>query len=56
MMERINGVVEPDVNVFNVAVPEKARLAIFERVCPLDAAQIEVKNCSKRANRRKQKQ
>ena len=58
MMDRIEGVAEPDVNVFNVALPEKARLDVFERFCPLDAAQAEVKiNTSKRrALNRKRKQ
>ena len=57
MMDRINGVAEPDVNVFNVALPEKARLAVFDRFCPLDAAQVELKNStsSKRALNRKRK-
>jgi len=37
MMDRINGVAEPDINVFNVAKPDKARLSVFNYFCPLDS-------------------
>ena len=36
MMDRINGVAEPDINVFNVAKPDKTRLGVFDHFVPLD--------------------
>ena len=36
MMDRINGVAEPDINVFNVAKPDKTRLSVFDHYVPLD--------------------
>ena len=36
MMDRINGVADPDINIFNVAKPDKPRLAVFSHFCPLD--------------------
>ena len=55
MMDRINGVAEPDVNVFNVAMPEKPRLSVFEYICPLEVAQTEVKTGSRKTAKRKRK-
>lgn len=55
MMDRINGVAEPDVNVFNVAKPDKARLSVFELICPLDVVQTEVKTSTKKHARRTRK-
>ena len=37
MMDRINGVAEPDINVFNVAKPDKTRLSVFDFFVPLDS-------------------
>lgn len=55
MMDRINGVAEPDVNVFNLAMSEKPRLSVFEYICPLEVAQTEVKTGSRKTAKRKRK-
>jgi len=34
MKSRIDQVANPDISTFNIALPKKGRLAIFESVCP----------------------
>lgn len=34
MKERIDSVAEPEIGTFNIAMPSKRRLAVFERICP----------------------
>ena len=34
MKSRIDQVANPDVSTFNIAMPKKGRLAIFESICP----------------------
>ena len=34
MKSRIDQVAEPDVSSFNIAMPSKGRLSIFESICP----------------------
>ena len=53
-MDRINGVAEPDINVFNVAKPDKTRLSVFDYFVPLDSTQPEP-NSVKKNTRRKRK-
>ena len=55
MMERINGVAEPDVNIFNVAKPDKPRLDVFELFCPIEVLQTEVKSSTKKHPKRNRK-
>ena len=55
MMDRINGVAEPDINVFNVAKPDKARLSVFSHFCPLDAAPPDGSGSARKNVRRKRK-
>ena len=43
MMERIDGVADPDVNIFNVAKPDRPRLPVFSQFCPLDSLETEKK-------------
>ena len=53
MMDRINGVADPDINIFNVAKPDKPRLAVFSHFCPLDTPLVD--SVPKRSNKRKGK-
>ena len=34
MKSRIDQVANPDVSTFNIAMPQKGRLSIFESICP----------------------
>ena len=52
-MDRINGVAEPDINVFNVAKPDKTRLSVFDHFVPLDSTPEP--NEMKKNTRRKRK-
>ena len=59
MMERIDGVADPDVNIFNVAKPDRPRLPVFSQFCPLDTPEIDKVDkpdkSSKKVNKRKTK-
>ena len=59
MMERIDGVADPDVNIFNVAKPGRSRLPVFSQFCPLDTPEIDKVDkpdkSSKKVNKRKTK-
>ena len=41
MMERIDGVADPDVNIFNVAKPDRPRLPVFSQFCPIDSPETD---------------
>lgn len=53
MKSRIDQVADPDVSQFNIAMPKKDRLAIFESICPEVSAK-EAKKANKKANNAKQ--
>ena len=59
MMERIDGVEDPDVNIFNVAKPDRPRLPVFSQFCPLDTPETDKVDkpdkSSKKVNKRKTK-
>ena len=58
-MERIDGVADPDVDIFNVAKPDRPRLPVFSQFCPLDSPETEKAdksdNLPKKVNKRKNK-
>ena len=59
MMERIDGVADPDVNIFNVAKPDRPRLPVFSQFCPLDSPETDKADkpdkLPKKVNKRKTK-
>lgn len=34
MKDRLDSVAEPEIGTFNIAMPSKRRLAVFEKICP----------------------
>lgn len=54
MQSRIDQVADPDISQFNIAMPKKARLAIFESVCP-DTSEKESKQVNQKSKSTKQK-
>lgn len=56
MKSRIDQVANPDVSQFNIAMPSKARLSIFESVCPENTKQQKTnKKVAQKAGQKKQR-
>lgn len=53
MKSRIDQVAEPDVSTFNIAMPSKRRLAVFDQYCPTDT-NTHSKKDSKKSGQKKQ--
>jgi hypothetical protein len=53
MKSRIDQVADPDVSCFNIAMPKKGRLAIFESICPEANKESNKQKNSGKANKNK---
>jgi len=55
MLNRLENVEDPDVSVFNVAMPKKKRLKVFNEICPTTSNQNEITLYGKKQKQKQKK-